>query len=302
MMAAAGPLHEPGLRGRLRLDEPLARHTAWGIGGPADRLYQPADLDDLRAFLARLPASEPLFWLGLGSNVLVRDGGIRGTVVHLGSSLAGLGRAGGDAVRAEAGVACPKVARFAARAGLAGAEFMAGIPGTVGGALAMNAGAFGGETYDIVDEVETVTRAGALRRRPGAALAPGYREVALPPGEWFVAARFRLAPGARGEGEARIRELLRRRGETQPLRARSCGSVFRNPPGDFAARLIEASGLKGAREGGAEVSRKHANFILNAGDARAADVEALMARVVARVRREHGVTLVPEVRVVGEPA
>ncbi len=301
MMAAAGRVPMEGLRGRLREGEPLARHTVWGIGGPAERLYRPADLDDLCAFLARLPADEPLFWLGLGSNLLVRDGGIRGTVVHLAGALTRIERVDADTVRAEAGVPCPKVARFCAQADLAGAEFMAGIPGTVGGALAMNAGAFGGETYDIVARVETVTRAGKRRVRAGTDLETGYRHVAVPPGEWFVAAHFALAAGARAGSEARIRELLRRRGATQPTGMRSCGSVFRNPEGDFAARLIEVSGLKGERVGDAVVSEKHANFILNVGVARAADVEALIERVMARVERDHGVVLVPEVRVVGVP-
>jgi UDP-N-acetylmuramate dehydrogenase len=290
------------LRGRMRRGEPLARYTAWGIGGPADRLFEPADVDDLCRFLRTLPASEPLFWLGLGSNLLVRDGGIRGTVVCLGASLGGLSREGVAGVRAEAGVACPKLARFCARADLTGAEFMAGIPGTVGGALAMNAGAFGGETWDIVAEVETVTRAGERLVRPGSAIRTGYRQVAVPPQEWFVAALFALRAGDAARGQARIRELLRRRTETQPTRQRSCGSVFRNPPGDYAARLIEACGLKGERVGAAEVSRKHANFIINTGGARASDVEALMERVSERVARVHGVMLVPEVRVVGDRA
>jgi len=300
MMAVAGPLDMHGLRGQMRLDEPLSRHTAWGIGGPADRLYQPADLADLCELLRRLPVGEPVFWLGLGSNVLVRDGGIRGTVVRLGNTLSRLEHLDVATVRAQAGVACPKVARFAARADLAGAEFLAGIPGTVGGALAMNAGAFGGETYDIAAGVETVTRRGELKLRAGSFFQPGYRHVTLPSDEWFVAARFELTTGARVQSEARIRELLKRRAETQPLRQRSCGSVFRNPPADHAARLIEASGLKGERIGGAVVSEKHANFIINVDAARAADVEALIERVMARVERDHKVLLVPEVRVVGE--
>jgi len=302
MMALSRDLDMRGLRGRVRENEPLSRHTAWSIGGPADRMYQPADLEDLCAFLRRLPEAEPLFWLGLGSNLLVRDGGIRGTVIHLGNTLSEQSLVGPQEVRAEAGVACPKVARFAARSKLRGAEFMAGIPGTVGGALAMNAGAFGGETFDIVSVVETVTRRGELRSRPANALETGYRHVAVPEGEWFVAARFALEVGLREDSETHIRELLRTRSETQPLRQRSCGSVFRNPPGDFAARLIEASGLKGARRGGAQVSEKHANFIINVDAARAADVEALINHVMDRVERDHGVGLVPEVRVVGDAA
>jgi UDP-N-acetylmuramate dehydrogenase len=303
MMAVAGPRQGEGraLRGSMRLDEPLSRHTVWGIGGPADRFYAPADLDDLCAFLSRLAPDEPLFVLGLGSNLLVRDGGIRGTVVHLGNALTAIRRTGELGLRAEAGVPCPKLARFCARASLSGAEFMAGIPGTVGGALAMNAGAFGAETYDIVSHVETVTRTGERRMRPGGAFETGYRHVALPAGEWFVAGEFQLRQGASLESQARIRELLKRRADTQPTRQRSCGSVFRNPAGDFAARLIESCGLKGERIGAAEVSRKHANFIINTGDARASHVESLIERVMERVERERGVVLVPEVRIVGEP-
>ena len=257
---------------------------------------------DLCAFLARVPAGEPLFWLGLGSNVLIRDGGIRGTVIYLGNTLGHLEREGDAGLRAGAGVACPKLARFCARADLAGAEFMAGIPGTVGGALAMNAGAFGGETYDIVTAVHTVARGGTTRWRDAAELETGYRHVRLPCEEWFLEARFALTKGSAEEGQARIRELLRRRAASQPTGQRSCGSVFRNPPGDHAARLIEASGLKGEAIGEARVSRKHANFIINEGAARARDVEALIAKVMETVEHDHGVLLVPEVRIVGEPA
>jgi UDP-N-acetylmuramate dehydrogenase len=288
------------LRGRLRRGEPLSRHTAWGIGGPAERLYEPADLDDLRCFLAGLPADEPLFWMGLGSNLLVRDGGIRGTVVLLANCLDAIERTGERQVRAEAGVPCPKVARFCARAGLGGSAFMAGIPGTVGGALAMNAGAFGGETYDIVHAVELVNRRGELILRAPGELKASYRHVDVPHNEWFVAAQLSLSASEPEETRSHIRALLKRRAETQPLGQRSCGSVFRNPPGDHAARLIEACGLKGRRIGDALVSPKHANFIINDGHASAADVEALIGLVMKTVRREHGITLVPEVRVVGE--
>ena len=300
MMSVANTASTANLRGSLRTDEALARHTAWAIGGPADRFYEPADLDDLCTFVATLASDEPLFWLGLGSNLLIRDGGIRGTVVHLAKALSRMARSGEDTVRAEAGVACPKVARFCARENLAGAEFMAGIPGTVGGALAMNAGAFGGETYDVVFEVETINRAGVLRRHQSKNIDTGYRYVDVPQGQWFVAAHLRLQQGVRSESETRIRDLLRQRTQTQPVGTRSCGSVFRNPPNDHAARLIEQCALKGEHIGGAQVSTKHANFIINTGNARAEDVEALIARIIERVQGEHGVVLVPEVRVVGE--
>lgn len=302
MMVVAGPFQSAGLRGRLRVAHRLARDTAWGIGGVADRFYEPADFEDLCCFLTALPPGEPLFWLGLGSNLLVRDGGIRGTVVHLGAGLGRIERIGPSGLLAQAGAPCPKVARYCARAHLSGAEFLAGIPGTIGGALAMNAGAFGGETYSIVTRVHTLTRSGERRIRARGEFETGYRHVALPAGEWFIAAEFALQADSHGAAQRRIRELLAQRASTQPIGTRNCGSVFRNPPGDHAARLIEQCGLKGERIGGAEVSRKHANFIINTGQASAADVEALIERVMERVERVHGVVLVPEVRIVGEPA
>lgn len=288
-------------RGRLLYDEPLERHTSWRIGGPAGCYFEPNDIDDLAAFLRELPVDEPLFWLGLGSNLLVRDGGVRGTVIATFRALAKLERVGDRTVRAEAGVACPQVARYCSQLGLCGVEFLAGIPGTMGGALAMNAGAFGSETWTWVEQVETVDRQGARRVRRPAEYEIGYRSVKGPAGEWFVAAVLALTPGDSAAVSARIRELLESRKATQPLHLPSCGSVFRNPPGDHAARLIEAAGLKGLRRGGACVSEKHANFIVNLGGATAADVEALIGQVVQRVQKVHGVRLVPEVRIVGEP-
>jgi len=290
------------LRGRLLRHEPMSRHTSWRVGGPADTLYIPADLEDLAVFLQRLPADEPLHWVGLGSNLLVRDGGVRGIVVLTSGALNGLARLDGDRVRAEAGVPGAKVARFCAEHGLAGAEFLAGIPGTVGGALAMNAGAFGGETWNIVHAVETLDRRGELRVRLASDYAVGYRHVAGPAGEWFVAAHFRLLRDAHGQGKALIKSLLAKRGASQPTQLPNAGSVFKNPPNDHAARLIEAAGLKGACEGEACVSELHANFIVNRGGARAADIARLIARVQAEVETKFGVRLEPEVRVIGEKA
>ena len=288
-----------GRAGLLRHREPLARHTAWGIGGVADRYFEPAGAGDLAAFLAGLPEGEPLLWIGLGSNLLVRDGGVRGTVIST-VRLRAVERIEPADLRAEAGAACPRVARIAARHGLAGCEFLAGIPGSMGGALAMNAGAFGTEIWPAVREVETIDLDGARRWRPASDYRYGYRSVDGPRGEWFVSCRLAFAPDAAGGARARIRELLARRAATQPTGARSCGSVFRNPPGDHAGRLVEASGLKGLRVGGAVVSDKHANFIVNDAGARAADVEALIAKVAEEVERRQGVRLEPEVRIVGE--
>lgn len=285
-------------RGELRIDEPLARHTAWGIGGPARRFYRPSDVQDLGAFLAGLPAAEPIFWVGLGSNVLIRDGGFDGTVIAT-DRLDAIEVVDGARVRAEAGVACPKVAKFCAARHLTGSEFFAGIPGSVGGALAMNAGAFGGETWDLVISVQTIARDGTIRERTADEYTVGYRSVEGPADEWFTAAQLRLEEDADAGAGVRIRELLRRRADTQPMGTRNCGSVFRNPEGDYAARLIEACGLKGERVGGAVVSEKHANFIINTGGATAADVESLIERVAARVAADKGVVLEREVRIVG---
>jgi UDP-N-acetylmuramate dehydrogenase len=298
-MAAAATFRP---RGELRRDEPLARHTSWRVGGPADRFYRPADKADLADFLRALPAGEPVTWLGLGSNVLVRDGGIRGTVIGTQGCLNAIELLDGGRVRAEAGAACALVARTAARAGLAGAGFLAGIPGTVGGALAMNAGAFGGETWGIVERVETIDRAGTIRRRGPEDFAVGYRSVTGPAGEWFVEAVFRCAAGEPAAEQQRIKALLARRAATQPTGSPSGGSTFRNPPGDYAARLVEAAGLKGHRIGGAEVSAKHANFVINTGAASAADIEALIGFMHARVAEAYGVDLVREVKIIGEVA
>ena len=290
------------LRGALSQNESMARHTSWRVGGPARCFYAPADLDDLANFLATLPAGEELHWVGLGSNLLVRDGGIPGTVIATFGGMNDLRLLDDSTVRAEAGVTCAKLARFMARKDLVGGEFFAGIPGSVGGALAMNAGAWGGETWQYLVAVETIDRHGERHLRQPDAYEIGYRHVRGPADEWFIAAHLRFAKGDSAAAQARIKELLERRGATQPTNQPSCGSVFRNPPGDHAARLIEACGLKGYCIGQACVSEKHANFIINTGGARAADIEALIAHVRDTVEREQGVRLIPEVRIVGVEA
>ena len=309
-----------GLRGELRRDESMARHVSWRAGGRARRSYAPADLEDMAAFLRALPGGEPVCVVGLGSNLLVRDGGFDGTVIFTHWALRGTdiaATADGGEIRAQAGVACPKVARLAALHGFAGAEFLAGIPGTVGGALAMNAGCYGGETWNLVAQVQTIDRAGTLRLRTPQHYHIAYRSVerrcrqmSSVPGEeargggeeWFVAATFRMAAGNGAQSRARIKELLAKRIAAQPLGMPNAGSVFRNPPGDHAARLIEACGLKGKRIGGASISEKHANFIVNDGGASAADIEALIALAQATVRQRFGIELEREVRVIGEAA
>lgn len=325
---------EPGLRGRLLYREAMRKHTSWRVGGAAERVYVPADVRDFANFLRTVPRGESVHAVGLGSNLLVRDGGIGGTVVFTHRALSALRvneygaspfslPASPFTIYAEAGVASPIVARIAARNAFAGAEFFAGIPGTVGGALRMNAGCYGHETWDVVERLLTIGRDGSIRQRTKDDYEIGYRSVSLkdkggtpkdeknggshpssliphPYEEFFAAAWFKFSPGEKEISLSRIRELLSARIATQPLSLPNAGSVFRNPPGDHAARLIETCGLKGERIGGAQVSTMHANFIVNGGSATAADIENLIEKVHATVQRKTGIDLVREVEIVGE--
>jgi UDP-N-acetylmuramate dehydrogenase len=292
------------LRGRVQLNESMARHTSWRVGGPADRYYQPADIDDLVCFINSLKESEPVFWLGLGSNLLVRDGGIRGTVIAIAGCLNGLSLLEQSRVRVEVGVACPKLARTTAKANLTGLEFLSGIPGTLGGALAMNAGCLGSETWDFVESVEVIDSTGVIRQRLRAEYVASYRNVRLKKQnkqeEWFVAATLKLDAGQSETSLAVIKQHLARRSTTQPTQLPNAGSVFRNPDDDYAARLIEQCGLKNSCVGGACVSEKHANFIINTGTATASDIEKLINKVADTVKLETGVELQREVHMVGD--
>ncbi len=354
-----------GLRGEMLRDEPMSRHTSWRAGGSAERLYRPADLADLQLFLRQLPADEPLLAVGLGSNLLVRDGGVRGTVVLMHGALSEL-RMDGGLLYAQAGVAGAKLARFAASNNFCGAEFFAGIPGTLGGMLAMNAGCYGSETWQKVQRVQVLTRSGELlertpqdyeigyrhvkrnqesgiriradarraegatesciqnpessdfenqdsgiRIRAGVRRAEGGTESCIPnpesciqnpqsSEEFFAAAWLQFEHGDVEAARREIKALMEKRGASQPLQMPNAGSVFRNPPGEHAAKLIDGCGLKGRRIGGAQVSEKHANFIVNSGDATAADIENLINAVQATVLQQTGVDLHPEVRIVGE--
>lgn len=291
------------LRGTLRANEAMAGHVSWRAGGSVARAYWPADLDDLAAFLRHLRPDEPLLMVGLGSNLLVRDGGFDGTVIFTHGILDGLRQEADGRLYVEAGVASPKVARFAAGLGLVDAEFLAGIPGTFGGALAMNAGCHGGETWRYVDRVLMLDRRGQRQERTPEDFAVAYRHVGLKAAtdEIFAAAWLRLPAGDGEAARERISELLEKRLASQPLDLPNAGSVFRNPPGDHAARLIEAAGLKGSSCGGARVSEKHSNFIVNPrGAASASEIESLIGRVQAEVMEKFGVKLVREVRIVGD--
>lgn len=287
---------------KLLKNEPLARYTSWRVGGRADRLYIPQNLEDLVTFLQGLDHAEPIYFIGLGSNLLVRDGGVRGTVIVMHQALGDI-RVDGKYIYAEAGVTCGKLARFCASNARAGGEFMAGIPGTVGGALSMNAGCYGSVTWNIVHQALTIDRSGYTHVRNESEFIASYRHVEMPmPDEWFLGAWFELNSGSPQESNRKIKELLATRLASQPLNLPSAGSTFRNPQGDFAARLIEESGLKGYQIGGAQVSVKHANFIVNVGDATALDIELLIRHMKETVLEKQGIALQQEVRVIGEYA
>ena len=286
--------------GKLLHDELMSKHTTWRVGGPADVYHAPRCRAELLEFFRGLDASTPVYWVGFGSNLLVRDGGIRGVVIATSQALSELRNLGAGIIEAEAGVACTVVARQCSRWQLGPAEFFAGIPGSIGGALRMNAGAFGGETWNSVIEVDVLDRHGVVHTRPRDAYEVGYRQVQKQADEWFLAARMQFTENYQ-VAEARMRTLIAERKASQPLGLPSCGSVFKNPPGEHAARLIETAGLKEARVGGAQVSPKHANFIINTGGATAADIEALIRKVQSTVESRHGVCLETEVQIIGEP-
>ena len=308
MMAA---MQFNSLRGEMKYNEPMSKHTSWRVGGLADQFYTPADVEDLSELLTSLPKKEFLFWLGLGSNLLVRDDGIRGTVISLKGSLSEIKllderihenkSQSYKRLEVGAGISCAKLARFCSKNNLIDGEFFAGIPGLLGGALAMNAGAFGGETWACVESVVTIDRQGEIYQHKAGDYQATYRTVTGPKDEWFISAVLKFKKGDGEKAAENIRQLLDKRAQTQPTGLPSCGSVFRNPTGDYAARLIEASGLKGKKIGGAVVSEKHANFIINADNASANDIEQLIYYVQQQVKEKQGVELQTEVKVIGEP-
>ena len=295
------PVFMRGIRGELLLDEPMSRHTSWRVGGIAEYFFTPKDRTDLLQFLSQLPVEIGIHWVGLGSNLLVRDGGVKGVVIRSSKGLTDWRLVGASKLYAEAGVACAQLARNAAKHCLSGAEFLSGVPGSFGGALAMNAGAFGSETWPLVESVECTDRRGNVSRLDRGDISFGYRFVELPADTWLLGGTLQLNKEPNDyRGREKIRSLLDKRSSSQPVQSANAGSVFRNPPGDFAARLIEHCGLKGRSLGGAQVSTVHANFIVNTGAASAADIEALMVEVQDSVYADAGVRLEPEVRILGD--
>lgn len=281
-------------------DESMSRHTSWRAGGNAKQYVQPGSLSELAEFIATLPEDEEIVFLGLGSNTLIRDGGFDGTVIATQAVMSQLEMIDDTTVYVGAGVAGAKLARFCSKHGLVGAEFFAGIPGLVGGALAMNAGAFGGETWPLVVAVETLNRKGEITKRLAGEFKYSYRHVEGPKDEWFVSATLKLVRKDQQDNTVDIKQLLAKRAVSQPTGVASCGSVFRNPEGYYAAQLIEQCGLKGKRIGGAVVSEKHANFIINDDNATAADIESLLKLVQATVKSETGILLQTEVKIIGD--
>ena len=293
-------LDKINVKGDLRVQEPMSRHTSWKTGGNADYYYVASDRDDLAKFISKLPSSTPVTWVGLGSNLLVRDGGISGVVISVVGIFNELKKFSDNEIYIGAGVPCAKAANFSAKYGLEGIEFLAGIPGTIGGALAMNAGAYGGEIWSYVNGVEVINRKGTSKVYEKNEFDISYRTVSISNDEWFISCKMKLEISNRTIVNDRIKKMLNQRASQQPLGKLSCGSVFRNPPNQHAAKLIDLCGLKGKKVGGAMISDKHSNFIINTGNATSLDIEKLIEFVQEVVYEKHSIKLIPEVRIIGE--
>lgn len=291
--------HLDGVEGVILHQEPMAKHTSWRVGGKAEMFYVPVDKASLVQLMCQLPGNVPVLWMGLGSNILVRDAGIPGVVVCTFRGLDDIERVDSESVYAQAGVASAKLAKYCARHGLEGAEFLAGIPGSFGGAVAMNAGAYGGDTWSMIERIECLDREGNINWFDKREISYQYRHVDLPENNWIIGAQIKLKVIKGLDLGRRIRELLKTRGNSQPVQSANAGSVFKNPENDFAARLLEEVGMKGVAEGGAEYSIKHANFIINTGNATARDIESLIKLGQKSVKQRFGIDLEPEVRIVG---
>ena len=297
----------PPVRGQLLRGEPLAPFTWFRVGGRADALFLPADADDLAAFLAALPPDVPVMPIGVGSNLIVRDGGVPGVVIRLaGRNWAQIETLPGARIRAGAGALDSMVAKAAAKAGVAGLEFLVGVPGTIGGALTMNAGCYGAETKDVLIAASALDRNGERVTLSNADFGFTYRHNALPEGLIFIDATFQGTPDDPAAVTARMNEITARREASQPIRERTGGSTFKNPVLDSgeklsAWKLVDEAGMRGARRGGAQVSEKHANFLINTGEATAADIEGLGEDVRGTVKAKHGVALQWEIKRIGRP-
>lgn len=299
--AAPGAIAAARVRGKLTEGAPLAPLVWFKSGGAADWLFEPADVDDLRAFLGELGGSVPVMALGLGSNLIVRDGGVPGVVVRLGKPFAGVEAEDAVTLRCGGGASGIYVSSRARDAGVAGLEFLRGIPGTVGGFVRMNGGAYGREVADILVDCDVIMPDGSLITLPACDLGFSYRHSALPDGAIVVSARFRGSPGDPRAIGAEMDRIAAAREESQPLRSKTGGSTFKNPEGDKAWRLVDAAGCRGLTLGGAQVSEKHTNFLINTGDARSADIEALGEEVRRRVYESQGIDLQWEIQRVGRP-
>ncbi|MBC7102600.1 MAG: UDP-N-acetylmuramate dehydrogenase [Parvibaculum sp.] len=289
----------PPVRGELIADAPLAPLTWFRVGGHAEVLFRPADADDLAAFLKGVPEDVPVTVVGVGSNLLVREGGVPGVVIRLGREFMNIDVQEGDCVRAGAAVLDVAVSRAAQEAGIAGLEFFRGIPGSIGGALRMNAGAYGRETKDVLVAAVAIDRKGERHVLTLADMDYSYRHSGAPEDIIFVEALFQCAPGDKAEILARMNEITASREATQPIRTRTGGSTFKNPDGKKSWQLIDAAGCRGLRKGGAQVSELHCNFLINTGDATATDIEDLGEEVRTRVKETSGVTLHWEIRRIG---
>ena len=290
----------PRVRGRLTENAPLAPVTWFRVGGPAEILFRPADREDLAYFLAGCPADVPITVMGVGSNLLVRDGGVPGVVIRLARGFNNLDIEG-ERVTVGAAVLDLNVALACSQLEVAGLEFLSGIPGTIGGALRMNAGAYGREMKDVIESADVLDREGNLHRLLPADLGLGYRRSSVPPDWIFVGATLHGAPGEEPVIAARIAEIQKARADSQPIRSRTGGSTFANPPGARAWQLIDNAGCRGLRHGGAQVSEMHCNFLVNTGDATAADLEFLGESVRRRVLETSGVSLEWEIKRIGVP-
>ena len=285
--------------GDCSYDESMAKHTSWRVGGRADLFYSPKSRKDLVYFLSSIDPNLPITWIGRGTNILVRDAGIRGVVISTKSFLKEIEKTSEYLYKVEAGVACVELALFCQKNGIGPAAFFSGIPGSIGGALTMNAGSFGMETWDLVKEVEVINEKGDISFLEKESFDIAYRTVTFPFRLWFLSCSMSLSSDEQTTKDNLI-ELRNQRIRTQPLSENTCGSVFKNPPGNYAGALIEGSGLKGFKIGSASISEQHANFIVNEGGATARDIENLIKHTRQAVREKFDIDLQPEVRIIGE--